>query len=67
MRKIVNHELQSPGRGPLQLRRVDGGDGGALARLVADPVQRVLSSISAVSTQTEMVRKNENLLSKNKE
>ena len=67
LRKIVNHELQSPGRGPLQLRRVDGGDGGALARLVADPVQRVLGSISAVSSQTEKVWKYENLLSKKSE
>ena len=44
----------SPGRGPLQLGRVDGGDGGAPARLVRDPVQRVLGRVPAVATQTEI-------------
>ena len=39
-----------PGGGPLQLGGVDGGDGGAAARLVADPVQRVLGCVPTVAS-----------------
>ena len=43
--------LLSPGGCPLELGRVDGGDGGAAARLVGDPVQGVLGCIPAVTSQ----------------
>ena len=53
-KKVLNDELECPGGGALQLPRVDRGDGGAAARLVADPVERVQGCIPAVSTQTEI-------------
>lgn len=40
-----------PGGGALELGGVDGGDGGAAARLVADPVQRVLGRVTTVAAQ----------------
>ena len=45
--------LDGPGGGALELGGVDGGDGGAAARLVADPVQRVLGRVTTVASQAE--------------
>ena len=42
-----------PGSCSLELGRVDGGDGGAPPRLVADPVQGVLGRVPAVASQAE--------------
>ena len=43
-----------PGGGPLELGGVDGGDGGAPPRLVADPVQGILGRVSTVASQTKI-------------
>ena len=48
--QVLDHQLQGPGGRPLQLRGVDGGDRGAAAALVADPVQRVLGCVTTVAT-----------------
>ena len=45
--------LCSPGSCSLELGRVDGGDGGAPAGLVGDPVQGILRRVPTVASQAE--------------
>ena len=44
-----------PGSRALQLIRIDRGDGGAPARLVADPVERIKSGIATIPAQAALV------------
>ena len=54
-REVVDDQRQRPRRRPLQLLRLNRGDGGAAAGLVGDPVERVLGSVATVAAKRALV------------
>ena len=50
-RQVVDDQGQGPRGRPLKLLRLNGGDGGAAAGLVGDPVERVLGGVATVATE----------------